>query len=98
MINYNVITPLAVLWAVGATFLCQPAPGAQVTPDTAAAGAQRYGGNCASCHGDALQGKFGPPLRGEEFRRKWVSDSTALLTYIKRTMPPAAPGSLSDDT
>jgi alcohol dehydrogenase (cytochrome c) len=62
------------------------------------AGAQSYVTHCASCHGTELKGKFGPPLSGVEFRRKWADRGSELLTYAKKTMPPSAPGSLDGDT
>ena len=68
------------------------------TEEQAERGAAAYAQNCAVCHGaDMTGGPFGPALTGEQFQARWggapLSD---LADYVSRSMPPAAPGSLSD--
>src|SRR5581483_2959026 len=56
-----------------------------------------YARYCAACHGKTLGGGFGPALVGERFRRKWAdAPAEALDSYIRKTMPPMAPGRLSE--
>jgi mono/diheme cytochrome c family protein len=55
-----------------------------------------YREQCASCHGDALEGRLGPPLAGEGFVRVWNKEPLSqLAAKIRNTMPQAAPGTLS---
>ena len=71
----------------------------QFTAGQAAAGKTAYNSNCAVCHGNAMtNGTFGPPLAGEYFRIKWLGQSVGTFYGHARTMPPAAPASLRDDT
>lgn len=69
----------------------------------AAAGKELYLKHCASCHGEALEGKFisdssaPPSLRGERFLTNWSDVSVHdLLDRVRTTMPTDAPGSLKD--
>ena len=41
---------------------------------------------------------MGPPLAGEAFDTLWAGRSVRALYDSARTMPPANPGSLSDET
>jgi mono/diheme cytochrome c family protein len=62
----------------------------------AARGEAVYKTQCLACHGDALQGVVGPPLSGNGFLAVWGSRSLAdLVDKIQKTMPPQAPGSIS---
>jgi mono/diheme cytochrome c family protein len=62
----------------------------------AARGQAVYKGQCLACHGDTLQGVVGPPLAGGNFLAVWGSRSLAdLVDKIQKTMPPQAPGSVS---
>jgi len=49
---------------------------------------------CAVCHGDALEGVVGPPLKGDDFAKAW-SNQSALVDKIQKTMPQDNPGSLT---
>jgi len=60
-------------------------------------GPAAYALYCASCHGKTLGGGFGPPLVGKRFRHKWAdAQAGALDSFIRKTMPPASPGGLSE--
>ncbi len=59
-------------------------------------GANAYFANCASCHGETLDGTFGPSLKSEIFRAVWrTRGEGAMRDYIARSMPPSNPGGLS---
>ncbi|MQA29471.1 MAG: PQQ-binding-like beta-propeller repeat protein [Luteitalea sp.] len=68
------------------------------TPSQADQGQAVYAEHCASCHGQNLDdGAYGPPLRGNDFRRKWGGRSAEpLFTYTSTEMPPTRPGTLGD--
>jgi mono/diheme cytochrome c family protein len=51
---------------------------------------------CASCHGQALQGDAAPPLVGDDFLADWGSQPLSeLVNKIQRTMPADKPGKLT---
>ena len=54
---------------------------------------------CAACHGPQLRGgETGPALIGSTFQQHWGSvPPVGLDEFTRRTMPPTAPGSLSDE-
>jgi cytochrome c553 len=52
-----------------------------------------YKQQCASCHGDGLGGRSGPPLGGADFQARFPT--TDLVAKIKNTMPPDVPGKLT---
>ena len=55
-----------------------------------------YQAECASCHGDKLEGGLGPMLAGDGFLSAWNGRSLAELTdKIQNTMPFQAPGTLT---
>ena len=89
-------TALAVLFVPGLSNAQLLSP--SYTAEQAANGKAAYDLHCASCHGQALSdGEFGPPLTGSGFLQRWggqTLDERFLETA--RTMPTAAPGSLSD--
>lgn len=71
----------------------------QFTAAQAAAGKTAFEANCAVCHGNTMtNGTFGPPLAGEYFRNKWTGQSVQAFYAVSKTMPPAAPASLTDAT
>ncbi len=56
-------------------------------------GGNLYKQQCASCHGERLEGRSGPPLTGGDFRSRWPA--AELIGKIKNTMPQDNPGKLS---
>jgi alcohol dehydrogenase (cytochrome c) len=65
--------------------------------DQAEHGRDIYTAKCAACHGDALQGDAGSPLKGIPFQSRWANRTLRELMYVLATqMPPNAPGSLSE--
>jgi len=62
----------------------------------AARGQQVYQAQCVECHGAAMEGTSGPPLAGERFLLNWSARSLGdFVDTIQKTMPFAAPGTLS---
>ena len=71
----------------------------QYTAAQAAAGKTAFDADCAVCHGNTLRnGTMGPPLAGEAFNAVWAGRSVRELYDSAKTMPPANPGSLPDET
>ena len=87
---------LAVLSSPG-VLLSVMVPAAWPASVTAEAGglSTAYLENCASCHGKALGGGFGPALKGDAFKSKWGARGNALRDYIAKSMPPANPGGVA---
>lgn len=56
-------------------------------------GGALYKQQCASCHGESLQGRSGPPLAGADFRSRWLT--AGLTDKIRNTMPQDNPGKLT---
>ena len=66
------------------------------TDAQAARGQATYQKQCASCHGDKLQGLQGPPLVAEAFLSHWHTLPLSELTgKIRNTMPAGATGTLT---
>ena len=62
----------------------------------ASRGQTLYKAQCASCHGNTLEGSSGPPLVGEGFLPNWSARPLAgLVDKVQKTMPFTLPGSLS---
>ena len=62
----------------------------------AARGATLYGQQCASCHGNKLEGVQGPPLTGDVFISRWQAQPLLdLANKIRNTMPAGTAGGLS---
>jgi len=87
---------------IGALSLAVPAAQSRTVADRvysdaqAARGQAAYKAQCLACHGDTLQGVVGPPLSGNNFLAVWGARSLAdLVDKIQKTMPPQAPGSVS---
>ena len=70
------------------------------TADQAAQGATVYQGQCAVCHGNALEGVAGPALKGSGFKAMAVAqglNAQSLLLVVSQSMPQSDPGSLSPE-
>ena len=83
----------------GALRLQQQQPAAGIyTAEQATIGQTAYATACAGCHRADLSGQFeAPPLAGGNFMNAWRGRSTNdLYTKIATSMPPTAPGSLSE--
>src|ERR1700733_2093056 len=59
----------------------------------ATSGGTLYKQQCASCHGDRLEGRSGPSLAGGDFRSRWPTPD--LIDKIRNTMPQDSPGKLT---
>ncbi len=64
------------------------------TEDQAKQGQGYYNSECASCHGDQLNGgEMAPPLAGGEFLSNWNGITVGdLFERIRTGMPPSDPG------
>jgi mono/diheme cytochrome c family protein len=66
------------------------------TEAQAARGQALYAKQCASCHGNALQGAQGPPLGRDALSHNWQARPLLeLVTKIRASMPADAPGTLT---
>lgn len=88
-------------WAFGATgvavLMGASALVAAPSKDQLELGRKVYEQDCAVCHGASYTGAFGPPVSGEAFVQKWMARGPEAFAEHVRTMPPAAPGTLSDE-
>jgi mono/diheme cytochrome c family protein len=69
------------------------------TADQAKRGEGLYKEQCASCHGDNLEGSGPmPPLAGKDFLTNWTGKSVGeLFEKTQTTMPATAPGTLTPE-
>ncbi len=102
-------TPVAVAQQIGGTGLATP-DGATVsvwsgvyTATQNKRGEEVYSGRCATCHGLRLNGDAqpdmppSPAIARASFLRKWAGRTVAaLFDYVRTTMPPEYPGTLTD--
>lgn len=67
------------------------------TDDQAKQGQGYYNAECASCHGDQLNGgEMAPPLAGGDFLSNWNGLTVGdLFERIRASMPPGDPGKVS---
>ena len=66
------------------------------TDAQASRGQAIYGQQCASCHGNALEGSQGPPLTAAVFVGRWQKQPLSdLVNKIRNTMPADKPGTLT---
>jgi alcohol dehydrogenase (cytochrome c) len=74
-------------------------PTVTFTADQVDQGKQVYAANCASCHGQNLEGgNTTGPLNGDAFGQSWGGKRVAMaFEFIRTTMPPADPLLISDD-
>ena len=85
---------ISILGAACCALLTAPVLTAQAVP--AAAGQKVYTAQCASCHGQMLEGGSGPPLAGTSFLSNWSGRSAlALVDKIQKTMPFGQPAALT---
>ena len=64
--------------------------------EQATRGQELYQAECASCHGDEMEGSIGPPMVGDGFLSNYSARPLAtLVDKIELTMPFSTPGSLS---
>ncbi len=91
------IAVLAPAWIlVGHATQAQTVTEGVYTVEQAARGQQVYQEQCATCHGDALEGAVGPPLAGDGFLSIWSARPVVeLVDKIQNTMPLQAPAPLS---
>ena len=88
---------VVVLAASATTVAGQLAP-LTYAPGQAVAGESVYLAYCASCHGERLSDGRAESLAGPEFQLRWASARVSdLFVRTRTTMPPPAPGSLSDE-
>ncbi len=91
----------AVALAAAFVFTARAQPSRTVTDgvyaaEQAARGGEVYREQCATCHGDALEGSVGPPLAGDGFLSVWSARPLVeLVDKIHNTMPLQAPAPLS---
>ena len=65
------------------------------TADQAERGRKYFGSNCASCHGEKLEGGEGKALAGATFWADWSERSVGeLVNYVRTNMPFSDDGSL----
>src|ERR1700735_4475220 len=69
------------------------------TTDKAKRGEAAYNTNCASCHGDQLNGgEMAPPLAGGEFMSNWNGLTVGqLFDRIRTGMPPGTPNKVGHE-
>jgi mono/diheme cytochrome c family protein len=98
MSRQTVLTAAIVVWITALAH----AQGARTVRDgvftdaQAARGQATYQKQCASCHGDKLEGSQGPPLVADVFLSRWHTQPLSELTSkIRNTMPADATGTLT---
>ncbi|MGY3040233.1 alcohol dehydrogenase (cytochrome c) [Rhodanobacter sp. TND4EL1] len=91
-------TILSLLIALAVPASAAAAQTGDYTSTQASRGATVYAGECALCHGAALQGKVGPALAGSNFATSLDTakmSAAALFKIISTQMPLNKPGSLT---
>lgn len=96
------------LAAASAVLVATAVASAAAGEDQAAEGAKLYAKHCAKCHGDAGQGKKGPPLVGKDalpldppatakLRKTQFHTAQDVAAFVAANMPPKKGGSLTTD-
>jgi mono/diheme cytochrome c family protein len=68
------------------------------TAAQAEAGHAKYVGNCQICHGNKLQGRVGPALKGPNFASAKAAFTVSdVFTIVSQNMPASQPGTLPHD-
>src|SRR5207248_9345441 len=67
--------------------------GLALSAQDATRGEALYRQQCATCHGERLEGRSAPSLAGSDFRSRWRASD--LLDKIRNTMPQDNPGKLT---
>jgi mono/diheme cytochrome c family protein len=67
--------------------------GIALSAQDATRGGTLFKQQCASCHGERLEGRSGPSLAGGDFRSRW--STSGLTDKIRNTMPQDTPGKLT---
>jgi mono/diheme cytochrome c family protein len=89
-------TVLASLSGVGRAQTARTVQDGVYTDAQAARGQVVYRQQCASCHGNALEGAQAPPLVADSFVSRWQSQPLSdLVNKVRNTMPADKPGSLT---
>jgi mono/diheme cytochrome c family protein len=92
------VAALALIGGMAAVAAAPFAADGIYTKEQAERGRATYDIECASCHGDRLEGGESPPLTGERFLASWGRPNLTLddLYYtIRKTMPKEGPGTLT---
>lgn len=79
------------------SFALIPAAAAAFTGEQAEAGKTAYEAQCASCHGFRAEGGEAPALSGVDVMGNFATGA-GLYTFFSQSMPPQAPGLLSEET
>jgi cytochrome c len=97
-INWRLaLAAVAVLVSPAMTGAADTAATGFYTAEEAQQGRTLYGANCASCHGDSLQGGAGPSLIGPNFLATWGSRTIGnLVAFEHSQMPLGKPGSVPE--
>jgi len=85
---------LSIIALIGSVSTAQPPQSGRsvgdgvFTEQQAVRGQMAYRARCASCHGNNLTGRAGPPLAGDDFLIEWSGRPLLdLVNKIRRTMP-----------
>jgi cytochrome c oxidase assembly factor CtaG len=96
--RYVAVTPLAALLLLGVIWTSNASAASTATPpytsDQARAGQTLFYENCAECHGDRLEGHFGPSLISPDGNLQWESVQY-VFGYMTAHMPAGNAGGLT---
>jgi len=85
------------LTGVGLQFAHSRGAAGIFTAEQAQRGQGAYDAQCGMCHGTRLEGRDAPPLSGRAFTQRFET-AARLYRYFSTTMPPFAPGQMSEQT